>query len=196
MWFTVYFWHLCLLLDTGRFQYRRLAHAACSHCKTRENCSTCGHFHCRWSHCHIIQLSSYRGRSISYQILIHFGILILNICLIRFVHVWYCRHVRSVRRRESGRYPQNTQRRGITNLAWTFCVRLKITVYSIVQSPSPVLCDLFMGSKMKTCRGTSPCRLQSASSAPMWTSSFGDMASTACLTRMTSSSWSTPLTTS
>lgn len=103
------------------------------------------------------------------------------------------RHARSFRRRGNGQYPPNIQRKVTTSLAWTFCARQKITVCSRVPFPSPAPFGLFMGSKTKMSPGTSPCRLQNVSSAPMWISSFGDMASTACPKRMISSLWSTLL---
>lgn len=70
-----------LHIDNGGFQYRWLAHAAGSHCKTREDCSTCGYLHCSRSHCDIIQLSSFGGRRIYYYRIWGIFALILNIFL-------------------------------------------------------------------------------------------------------------------
>lgn len=59
---TIYLWYLCSFADTSRFQYRWLAYATGSHCKTREDCSACWYFLSSRSHCHIVQLSPFRGR--------------------------------------------------------------------------------------------------------------------------------------
>lgn len=57
-----------LLIDNGGLQFRRLAHVAGSHCKTWEDSSDGGHFHCRWPHRHIIQHSSSGGGELNISI--------------------------------------------------------------------------------------------------------------------------------